>query len=528
MAVLQRLKRGLTGALFPPIGVYNLGQDLAESIRSGTFPTTRKVDLEWTTPQDTQTPRTQEPDHQRSPDSVWQQPTTPTSPTTQHIPTQQYVPAQQPQAQVAQPDVSSQLDQARAQYRSLEGRYDQMTPEQKERFERLGDTIRMLEAETQDPRQLQETLDGYQLGGVQIPRPPDIRESVDAMRDMMKEAPDVPDLRSEMERLRSEYQVEPLEGQIHDYDRQIIDAQERWQGELDREGDRPGATLEQMRGRQGELQREMQKEIGFLELRKNVAVNQLNQKYETINMMMNLTVGQYELARQDYEMKFNQAFSLTGMLAENERYQFESALQMAQTSFDVDQVRQQTAMANWQVMTSTIMDSIQMGGLQSINNLTAEQKAQLSKVEAQAGLPSGFTETVTAQLRPKEEVLQSIVSQDQTKVSTIIRQPDGTYRTITTPTGLPEAYIRTYEDEVGADTTARDQGLTSAAAQRTHFRTDLLPNITENYTEEQIKENLPTLMTEWDRFYDLLDPDELRKQLRYAGFTVGELGTFSR
>ena len=372
-----------------------------------------------------------------------------------------------------------------------------------------------------DPSQLQEALDSYQTEGVDLPDVPDVREDIDWMRDKMAETPEVPDLRGEMERLRQEYQVEPLEQQISEYDREMMEAQQRWEEEFSREQGRP-VTLEQMRGRTGEMSREMEREIGFLEQRKQVAVNELNQKYENINMMMNLEAQQYEMARQDYEMKFDKAFNITGMLLDTEMQEFQNALNLAQTESQLEQVRQQTSLANWQIATDAISNAIQRGAMQSVNDLSAEQKAKLAKQEAQAGLPTGFTETLLNNMRPQEEHIQSIVSEDQTQISSIIRQPGGSIRTETHSTGLPAAQVTTDDGEV-VRKTASDLDLNSASQQLTHFRTDWIEGMKDEINrlpEEQRVEVVQGFLTELDAYYDRVDRQDLIQEMQRAGIDL--------
>ena len=365
---------------------------------------------------------------------------------------------------------------------------------------------------------LQEALDGYQVEGVDLPDVPDVREDIDWMRDKIGETPEVPDLSGEMERLRSKYQVEPIEQQIAEYDREIVEAQQRWEEQFAREEGRP-VTLEQMRGRTGEMSREMEREIGFLEQRKEVAVSELNQKYENINMMMDLEAQQYEMARQDYEMRFNKAFNLTGMLIDTKMQDFQNALNLAKTETELESVRQQTALANWQVATDAVSNAIQRGAMQSINNLSSEQKAKLAKQEVQAGLPAGFTETLLNNMRPQEEHIQSIVSQDQTEISSILRNPtDGTFRVEKNPTGLSAA-----RTETGLVETASDLDLNTKSQQLTHFRTDWVEGMKDELNkmpEQERVELIQRFLGELDAYYDRVDTQDILREMRRAGIDV--------
>lgn len=360
----------------------------------------------------------------------------------------------------------------------------------------------------------QATLDGYQLAGVDIPRIPDIREDIDWMREQMQAAPAVPDLRSEMERLRMEYQVEPLERQISDYESEIVAAQQRYSEMIAKERDRPGATLEQLRGRAGEIESEMRQEIGFLEARKNVAINQLNQKYSTINTMMGLTVQQYELARQDYEMKFNQAFNLIGLAADNQWRQFDASLNLAKTAYDVHQIERQAALANWQVVSETIHRSIKDGAMNSINDLTPHQLAKLTQMESQANLPEGFTQKVLQNLRPQDEFISSVVSSDETMMSVLVRTPDGLYQTRTISSGLPQKPLTTAGvSGVSGGQTVSDLGINTSAQQKTHFRSFLNDLKVENITNEQMQALWDQRKMEWDLLWDRLDLGDLRTEI---------------
>jgi LysM repeat protein len=282
----------------------------------------------------------------------------------------------------------------------------------------------------------QKGLDDYQLSRIELPSIPDFREDINWLRDQMQQVPALPDLRGEMERLRQQYQVEPLESQISDYDRQIVEAQQKYSELLSKEKERP-VTLEVMRGRTGEIEEMMRQEIGFLEARKNVTVNQLNQKYNTINMMMNLTVQEYEFARQDYEMKFNQAFNLMGLLMDNERFQFDAALKLAKTEVEIKEIQRQAALVNWEITSTALQNAIQAGST-SLDKLTAEQKAQISRLELEAGLPHNFTMTVLAGLEPKDEIISPpTLSADGSLYSMVIRDANGIISSKTFSSGMP-------------------------------------------------------------------------------------------
>lgn len=126
-----------------------------------------------------------------------------------------------------------------------------------------------------------------------------------------------------------------------------------------------------------------------LRLQENIT-NQLKTKYDVVNNIMNLKKLDYSTASDNYNTQLSQNLQLFNVV---------KGISDAQKSEEEKQT--DNARANLQIM----YNAIQSGGL-SIPNLSSDQKLQITKLEVQSGLPTGFYENFQSK-NPKADIITS-------------------------------------------------------------------------------------------------------------------------
>lgn len=174
---------------------------------------------------------------------------------------------------------------------------------------------------------------------------------------------------------RKELGVDPLETQINDLDAQIAKLDSDFLALQEKTGNRR-VSLGQINRRKSAEEIQYSQMKAELNLQRNAIANSLNQKYSVINTFMQYASADYDNAQQAYNTKFTQAINLTNLFKNVEE---------AKKS-DIEK-QQDNTKANLQI----IMDALKGKDYGSID---AGTKATISKMEAQAGLPLGFTEFV--------------------------------------------------------------------------------------------------------------------------------------
>lgn len=203
--------------------------------------------------------------------------------------------------------------------------------------------------------------------------------------------PTPPSLSELYTKLTSEGGVTELEQQLNDLTNQeqtIMGMSEARQ--LNAEGG--AVSLGVIGGRQGEIERQTQQQLQTLGRIKSYVADQLKTKYTMISTIMDLTKSDYQLTKDAYDTKFNQAIQVI------------NTLQTAQRDADTQAQRQQdNARANLQIIANSVTD-----GTSKFSDLSPESKAMVSKLEAQAGLPIGFTSTLKSKV-PDAEIVSTTI-----------------------------------------------------------------------------------------------------------------------
>ena len=177
---------------------------------------------------------------------------------------------------------------------------------------------------------------------------------------------------SKLTQLRSQYGIDPLEGQVADIDKQIADIQAS-QRQLQQNEEGKTVPLNVISNRVSEEQRQTNERLDALNRQKGYIVDQLNNKYNVVNSLMQAAQTDYKNAVDAYERKFNENVQATNMLMNIDQNQ----KSMAEKARD-------DARANLTIVTNALSN-----GTLSWENLDPKTKAQYTKLEIQAGLPTG-------------------------------------------------------------------------------------------------------------------------------------------
>ena len=224
------------------------------------------------------------------------------------------------------------------------------------------------------------------------------------------ENPAVPDYADVYAALRSEQGVTALEQQINSLDSQIADLEASARQGSAQEGDRL-APMEIIGTRQKKLETQANEKIDNLRRQKQTAVDQLQTKQALISDMMKYEAMAYDDAASAYQDQFNRSMKLADFIEgeEDDEIKAQKAVKDA-------------AKANIKVVT----DLSRARGLMW-DDMTTSMQNQISKLELQAGLPSGTTQAFLKAM-PDSEILHTSEYTDDEgnrKVSIIYKDANG-------------------------------------------------------------------------------------------------------
>ena len=221
----------------------------------------------------------------------------------------------------------------------------------------------------------------------------------------------------EYEDFRNKYQVEPLEAQLSQVDKQIADLQGSYDTTITKQEGRL-ASRGAITDMEKKIGRDYIDRLNALNREKQVLVNQLNMKYDTINTLMKLSRESYLDSLGQYDRKYKEYQDLYNMFYKERAYE------------DTQEERlKKDALANLGVVTDTLTDAVKNGSITSLKDLDDTTKLQIRKLETQAGLPAGFIDKVIEVAKPITEsggkVIKTVANDDGSVVSVLIQEPDG-------------------------------------------------------------------------------------------------------
>lgn len=227
-------------------------------------------------------------------------------------------------------------------------------------------------------------------------------------------APDAPGFEDAYGDLRGQYGISELETKLNDLNTQSeeIAAQFRQQ-KADENGKFVMTNVAE--GRVSQHERAANERLDSVNRQINTINNQLNTAYKVIDTVMKYKGMDYDAAVKSYDTQFSNYMSTFNLV------------KGIDDSIKTEQRHQEdVARANLQIMYNNI--AANSDGWKS---LSKSQQTQISKLEAQSGLPQGFYKTIEAK-NPGGEIITTKSWQDgsgKEYVSVVTRQNDGSLKT---------------------------------------------------------------------------------------------------
>lgn len=219
-------------------------------------------------------------------------------------------------------------------------------------------------------------------------------------------APTAPNLTQQYKDLAGQAGLDRIQTDINDLKGQQDDLAAQLRINVAAERGKPVAT-NVIEGRVGEQQRNIQEQSDFVGRTLSRKVDEYQAALGNIKFIMDLTQKDFDNASQSYTQQFQQAISTINLV---------QGIQQEQKN-DV-QKGIDNARANLQIFTN----SITSGNLKYAD-LPADQRAQINKLEVQAGLPIGFTSSLKEKIDPKANIIST--SENNGQIQVLLRNADG-------------------------------------------------------------------------------------------------------
>lgn len=204
---------------------------------------------------------------------------------------------------------------------------------------------------------------------------------------------------------RKDMNMDDLEATVNDLTSQadLLREQQRMQSGLER--NKPVA-MNVIEGRIGQEERQMMERLDSINRQKDSAVRQLQSANATIENMMSFAKMDYDTARNSYNDQFSQQMQL---------------FSMTKGIVDAQNAERNRQEDNARANLNIIYGSIRDGGM-SVDTMTPQQQYEISRMELEAGLPTGFYNNIV-KTNPDSKVLSSTTRESGgTKYADVIMQ----------------------------------------------------------------------------------------------------------
>lgn len=167
-------------------------------------------------------------------------------------------------------------------------------------------------------------------------------------------------------------------------------------------------------GRMSEIDKQDTLELNKINREIDLANSELTTKYNIVNNLMNFKKLDYDNAVDSYDKEFTQNLNL-----------FNTIKGIVETQKSDEEKLQDNARANLQI----IYNGMSSGAV-NYDGLGAEQKANITKLETQAGLPIGFYQSLQNK-NPKADILSTTTRENAggKYADVIMKNPDGSLST---------------------------------------------------------------------------------------------------
>jgi len=211
----------------------------------------------------------------------------------------------------------------------------------------------------------------------------DIRESQKLLDDIQEKldtkAPEAPSMADLYADQKKQLGIEPLETELANIDSDIENIQTQLFIAAEEAGEKLMSTGEISREK-GALQKRAEREIALKQIEKSAISRQLNNKIDTLNMVMDLNQTDYANAANYYQQELKNTTALYNLL------------RGAETA---EETREDKVKTDAQNNLTVITNSLKTNGIDYLS-LTPEQQVTIAQMELQSGYPSGFTSQVLA------------------------------------------------------------------------------------------------------------------------------------
>lgn len=229
--------------------------------------------------------------------------------------------------------------------------------------------------------------------------------------------PQAPDLVKTFLDFRSTYGLDALEANLNAAQDQLDNLDASYQAGKDKLGNSL-SPMELIKGSQAELEQQYQAQRAQTQRTIDSQQRRLDSKNATVTMMMNFTQTNYDNARNSYNDKFDQAMKNQEMFWA--QYSSDRDYSRAVSNDAIDRYYQEVELQNKidtqlrdenRANLTTLMNSFQESG-KSWDDIPANMKTELSKMELAAGLPAGSMISFS-RTKPEAKLLASVNGTDK-------------------------------------------------------------------------------------------------------------------
>lgn len=254
---------------------------------------------------------------------------------------------------------------------------------------------------------------------------PDTRSSTDKSIDSLVQslaglkAPKAYSAEKTFEDLRDEYGIDRLESDLTDLQNEERELSAYKRQRVNAQLDKP-VTMGVIEGRVGEVERQENERLDSVGREIQYKSSQLETKYNVVNTVMSLRQTDYQNAYQQYSDAFSRTVSMINVL---------------EARAGREEAREDRQRTNARADLQILWTAAQERGL-TFDQLPDTQKMLMAKLDAEAQLPVGFSQFITANLPKNQEILASIQSENGSQVSLIMRDKAGNITTQIVKTGV--------------------------------------------------------------------------------------------
>ncbi|MCF7835796.1 MAG: hypothetical protein K9M15_01610 [Candidatus Marinimicrobia bacterium] len=198
-------------------------------------------------------------------------------------------------------------------------------------------------------------------------------DAIDFLNDNEEDKPEAPSMVDLFNQQRQQLGVGDLETELSDYDAKLAQLDADYDITVADEEGRL-VSMKQIQKRRYPLYKEYLKQKSELETKRARVATQLNNKYNVLETMVNLTGQDYQNASQAYQQKFNNNISLMNLIRGVKQYEKDDIQTEKDNALAISQIYVEMIQSGW---TPSTVDKI-----------------KIRNIELQAGLPTGYIITI--------------------------------------------------------------------------------------------------------------------------------------